>query len=335
MPAPTGPTPAPTIQPAEALIATTPGTILPSACPPIPSPTASFYTEYKIEHFTIYYTADVSFTQVLSASHYLEAAWRDIPAFLGYEPPDSPIRVYIGLPIKSGGTGSPTGVITLRKEAIDRDYAGIPHEFTHVLTRCYGPQWMEEGLAMYMQERFPAGEYRADVQISADSWSIGLLRANKWVDLWKFPIGQPDRTSPAITFELMRAYYESGSFVKYLIETYGVAAFRKMHDDVNGWFAAEKAYGKSIDALIEEWRHHLDNSTIPAKDCPKCIAHYFEWTDVDIWFDQHKNNLSGGIHEQVLQELKAVNEAFIRKDAQAMQQHVKAARQLLEANINK
>ncbi len=147
-------------------------------------------------------------------------------------------------------------------------------------------------------------------------------------------MGSPDRTSMANVFEEARAYWESGSFVKYLIETYGIDAFRKIHADTSGWMAAEEIYGKSADALIEEWRQHLANSTIPSQDCPECIMSFSDWTDIEIRFDQHKDSLGSDVREQVLQELLAVSEAFNRKDAQAMRQHIEAARRLSEANAS-
>lgn len=326
-----GSPPVPTIQRTEtpALVST-----LPSVPPPAASPTASLYTdynytEYKTEHFTIYYTAAVSPTQVLTVSQYLEAAWREVPAFLEREPPTSSIRVYIGLPSTSGLAGR--DVIVLRNDTITNDYAVIPHEFTHVLMEYSGLHWMDEGLAMYVQEQCPAGRYRAHNQIPVDSWSIGLLKANRWVSPWEFPKNWPLRDNPAAVFNELCTYWESGSFVKYLIETYGLSAFWKTYDDGMGWFAAEKVYGKSIDALIEEWRQHLADSTIPPEDCPDCILAFFNWADVEIQFYQHQDGLDTGIREQVMQELRAVYRAFDRKDAQAMQQHLEAARQLLEA----
>lgn len=318
-PGSTGPTPVPTIQRAE-------------------TPTPSFYTdysytEYETEHFTIYYTAEVSPTQVLTVSQYLEAAWREIPAFLEREPPTSPIRVYIGLP--STSTEFPGDeVIILGNDTIANDYAVIPHEFTHVLVGYSRVHWMGEGLAMYVEEQCPAGRYRGLAQIPVDSWSIGLLKANRWVSPLEFPKNWPLRDNPLAVFNEQRAYWESGSFVKYLIETYGLSLFWKMYDDPMGWFAAEKVYGKSIDALIEEWRQHLADSTIPPEDCPDCILTFFDWADLAIQFHQHQDGLDTGTREQVLQEFSAVYRAFDRKDAQAMQPHLERVRQLLETEIN-
>jgi len=327
---PTVTLPVPTASPTA-----TPTPVFPAGLP-TPGPDQ---TVHITDHFVIYYTAEISPAQVISVAHYLKAAWRDIPPFLGIEPPSRPIRVYLVLQMQTGvpGSASPTGVILIKKSDLlaNDDYSIVPHEFTHVLIGYSGPRWMEEGLAMYMQERSPAGHYSGIDSISVDSWSIGLLASNRWVTLWNFPIGHPERLSIAIVFEEQRAYWESGSFVKYLIETYGIDAFRKMHDDTSGWMAAEEVYGKSADALVEEWRQHLANSTIPLEDCPECIMGFFDWTDIEMQFDQHKDSLGSDVREQVRQELLAVNEAFNRKDAQAVRQHIEAARRLLETNTSK
>jgi len=77
----------------------------------------------------------------------------------------------------------------LRQDAIANDYVAVPHEFTHILMRHPGPQWMQEGLATYMQERFPAGSYRgvsqnlADSTIPAEDCPDCILTFFDWTDL--------------------------------------------------------------------------------------------------------------------------------------------------------
>jgi hypothetical protein len=46
------------------------------------------------------------------------------------------------------------------------------------------------------------------------------------------------------------AYILAGSFVGFLIETYGLPSFRSLYETEN----YEKVYGKSLDTLEKEWR---------------------------------------------------------------------------------
>ena len=320
------PTSTPTIRRSE-----TPAATPSASIPPSVSSTASYYTEYRTEHFTIHYTPEVSPTRIITVGQHLETAWREVPVFLEHEPPAFPINVYIGPQFDSSYVTS-TEAIMLRKDATA---STIAHEFTHILTGYSAPRWMEDGLAVYVQGQCSAELYWGCDQISADSWSIGLLRANRWVNPLDFRDSYwRDNPDPTVVYDELCAYWESGSFVKYLIETYGLSAFWEMHDDVDGWSAAEKVYGKSIDTLIEEWRQHLADSTIPPEDCPACILTTFEWADLEIQFYQHRNRLDTGTRELVVQEFEALKRSLDRKDAHAMQRHLEAARQLLGAEID-
>ena len=51
----------------------------------------------------------------------------------------------------------------------------------------------------------------------------------------------------------MTAYVFAGSFVKFLIETHGLAPFRSLYETSD----YEKVYGKSFATLEQEWRASL------------------------------------------------------------------------------
>ena len=287
------------------------------------------------DHFVIYYTDELPAAQLPALAEKLETAWDKIPVFLGVDPPSKPIRVYTGLHVSFGGWGLPEGVIVLHPSTLElKAYSVVSHEFTHVLTGYSGPPWMEEGLAVYMQEQFPLGDER-EPRISADSWSIALLEAGKWIPPWEGFIGITEQPDPQQDFDTFRFYQESGSFVKYLIETYGLAPFWKMHDDLNWWYAAQEVYGKPMDTLLAECQQHLEASTIPPEECPECISLYLDRSDIDITAYQHKDQLSSETQKRIDGELKAAGGAFLRLDAKGMQRHVQAARALLDTALQK
>lgn len=59
-----------------------------------------------------------------------------------------------------------------------------------------------------------------------------------------------------------RAYTIAGSFVSYLLRTFGTTPLKKVY--AHGNF--EEAYGKPLEALIGEWEHYLDEGTLSSRE---------------------------------------------------------------------
>lgn len=133
------------------------------------------------------------------------------------------------------------------------------HELTHIISRCINadaPSLTSEGLAVYMVA-YMTGEGRQidkkTIQFNDDGELIPLRK------LISLEIGTRE-SKPHIS------YPESGSFVKYLIETYGMERFQRLYAEVDKAQSTDeknrtinKVYGKSLDLLEKEWLSNLAN----------------------------------------------------------------------------
>ncbi|MEP7198537.1 MAG: hypothetical protein ABI874_01855 [Chloroflexota bacterium] len=167
---------------------------------------------------------------------------------------DTPLthRIAIYLPPRvfwQGGAAFGDRVIVI--SYADRAYTGVAprdyftHEGAHALTQAWGNiasagGMLGEGIAVYAT----GGHYRPDL---LDQSAAALASSPLFI-------------APAILrrdFSNLQheiAYTESGSFVKYLIEQYGLDKFRALVRRPNDWRAQ---YGKEYDALAQEWLTQL------------------------------------------------------------------------------
>lgn len=145
------------------------------------------------------------------------------------------------------------------------------HEM-HILWRGYGDNLLTHELAHIFTESFGSGPLRLSMQ-----WGIGinmgLVEGIATAADW--PVGEltPHETSASLrklglapdirrlvgasgfwTQASGRAYTLMGSFVRYLIDSYGIDVFKKAYP--NGDFVA--AYGKSAQELVTEWELYLE-----------------------------------------------------------------------------
>ncbi len=161
-----------------------------------------------------------------------------------------------------GGQARPASALVVTaiwpSSRADREMRRIlPHEITHLVNYQVSrnpynslPTWLEEGLAVYFQEvDDPTDE--TVLQEAIDEDRLIPLRAL----VGSFP-ADPDRA--------YLSYAESGSFVRFLMETYGsdkvgelVRIYRK---GVTHAEALDAVFGKTIDELEVEWRAWLGAS---------------------------------------------------------------------------
>jgi hypothetical protein len=134
--------------------------------------------------------------------------------------------------------------------------APIVHELTHVLagyTSANG-HWTQEGFASYMQDQY--GEDEAfPTQKMAHALVKVIRREGSFLPMLDvmrdrargkyFGLGTP--------WERWLAYTQSTSLTSYLIETYGVEKFLKIYDQPVEAVDFAGVYGKSVDALIDDW----------------------------------------------------------------------------------
>lgn len=136
-------------------------------------------------------------------------------------------------------------------DAADRQYI-ITHEATHTFTwNTMGRPvsvMLHEGVAVFTGMAF----YEAAGYIPLDDFCAIFRRAGK------LPLPSAAGEFGGHIADL-ETYYSAGSFVRYLIETYGAASFATLYTtgDYNG------VYGKSGAALEAEWLARLDARAVP------------------------------------------------------------------------
>jgi hypothetical protein len=127
------------------------------------------------------------------------------------------------------------------------------HEDTHLLSLYWGlpPYLFSEGLCQFMEGKL----FGKDVDIL----SKRLIERNKIYSL-KFLLN--DKNWDMVKEEI--AYPQVGSFVRYLINTYGLEKFKKIYKKLprNKAFREkikiiENIYSKSIQELEKEWKRYL------------------------------------------------------------------------------
>lgn len=132
---------------------------------------------------------------------------------------------------------------------LERQYMSA-HETTHqIASDSIGPAsstMLAEGLAMYTGQQY----LLEDGDVSLDGLSRAALDEGKLI-----PISRLSDGSVRFMGRLPHRYPydEAGSFVQFLIKTYGLSDFKRVY--TNGDYAG--VYGKSLSALDVEWVRYL------------------------------------------------------------------------------
>lgn len=134
--------------------------------------------------------------------------------------------------------------------AIHSVYSCHPHEVIHAITYSIGrpPAFFEEGLAIAY-----------DWQFALDQGDVHALAQRKLALQQLFPLRSILTTSRFQAHNSIISYIEAGSFVKYLIDTYGPDKMQSLvtvprHSNPQKIEAAfEEIYGQSISEMESEW----------------------------------------------------------------------------------
>lgn len=142
----------------------------------------------------------------------------------------------------------------------------------HILWRFYGDNMLAHELAHVFTEPFGTGPMRLSTRYLV-AVNMGLVEGAATAADWDVDELDPHEASAALrkmkkapdiealvgasgfwTQSSGRAYTLMGSFVRYLVDTYGVAKFREAYG--HGRF--EEAYGKTPAVLVAEWEAFVD-----------------------------------------------------------------------------
>ena len=135
------------------------------------------------------------------------------------------------------------------------------HEIAHIVQRAaldgpYGaPDWVMEGMAVYMQSE-PLGGQRDAIESAIRDNTVFSVRS------------MSSASSGAISGNVFLFYGEAWSLVNYLIETYGEQKFADYFAAINGGAgdaALEQVYGFNQDGLENAWRGSVG---LPPRSAP-------------------------------------------------------------------
>ncbi len=148
----------------------------------------------------------------------------------------------------------------------------IKHELAHVLTSDWSPWKVSLNVGLH-----------EGVAVAAD-WSEAGLSVHQWVKaMHQLKVSPPLNSVLGFGFWRhagSRSYLLAGSFIRYLIDTYGLEKLKKSFPLGN----LERTYGRDITSLEAEWRQFLTNE--------------INLTEYDIKYAERRLK-RGGIFEQV------------------------------------
>lgn len=137
------------------------------------------------------------------------------------------------------------------------DHGHIVHDLVHIVS--FGLVTEEQAREIYPLLKEGLAEYLAGEPWGrpVDKWAAGFLQEGKMIPLSRLLDADFFRNSnPVSTYTL------AASFVKYLIEHYGMEKFKQMY--CNNSFVL--AYGNSLPQLEKEWINHLSQIKVSAED---------------------------------------------------------------------
>jgi hypothetical protein len=144
------------------------------------------------------------------------------------------------------------GFMEMPLRGVRNNDGALLHEIVHI----YAPndnRFLAEGLAVYLHQKLAGNPAFPNYGRPLDADARGRLAHIESLEKLN-GVKTPRRLGTVLSEE--SAYILAGSFVGFLIESRGLAEFRKLYE--TGTY--EAAYGKSLAALESEWRTALARS---------------------------------------------------------------------------
>ncbi len=235
------------------------------------------WTVYESENYTFYYTeSTITKPELERIAEIQEDIFDFVSGFLGVEYTKK-IGYYLHPSREefksfAGGYVGESGKVHWLCEMCGTHYCtnwkGDPHEITHILSFEIGlPSTLfMEGLAIYV----------SDVYFGEESYSRSkILLENDAV----VPPSDLVRSLDFREHDPVVSYNVAGSFVAFMIETYGIERFLRLYSESPTTYASidmntERIYGKSFEDLENEWISFLqayEYEVLEIKDCKEMI----------------------------------------------------------------
>lgn len=136
----------------------------------------------------------------------------------------------------------------------------LEHEVAHLVTGRPGSSslMLSEGIAVYLENKFPMGldgenedvDDGVHLPVAADIFSNEFLPVHRLDSSIRNRSGGGVHTDDRdVQLRIFRAYRASGSFVKFLIERYGLRKFKTLYKGAS----FTSVYGKDLFQLNDEW----------------------------------------------------------------------------------
>lgn len=191
-----------------------------------------------------------------------EKAFRDITAYLSKKYRQGRIYIYVSdkhdIP-----RATKDNEVLIPANRIRGDAGGPPeiagrgpaivHELTHVIAPSRGKpnRYLDEGLAVFIQEKFGTDKAFPNMGEDVHQLTARLIKT----------VGEPisihkleETRNSSMTVNLRRlAYVQEGSFVRYLIEKFGIKDFMAMYEGKS----YETVYKKSLEDLERDWKEFI------------------------------------------------------------------------------
>ena len=141
------------------------------------------------------------------------------------------------------------GFLEMPLRGVRNNTGALLHEIVHI----YAPhnnRFLAEGLAVYLHTKLAANP--AFPNFGEDLWRLAVRSLSGVKSLQTLNDVRTPRPLSSVMDEQI-AYVLAGSFVRFLIESYGLVTFRRLYEMEN----YERVYEKSLDSLEKEWRLSL------------------------------------------------------------------------------
>jgi len=173
------------------------------------------------------------------------------------------------------GNGTSWGLASkIELYGVKEDQYPLVHEMTHSLLG-YGENFKknsgygyftQEGFASYMENKYGKGDSYSHLFVKSFIDSNKLIPISKLIDPTEDDsYFRPDPTSQTGATLMSMSYIHSASFIKYLIDTYGLEKFEKIYNEKNVAKKIEEVYGKNISEIENDWVSFIKNSQEPTK----------------------------------------------------------------------
>lgn len=170
----------------------------------------------------------------------MQVVKQEAPALLLFLESEEEMESITGFALEGKAVVKENGILYVFKRS---GHLSLQHEMGHLYSRrSWGPPaafWLSEGVAVYA-----AGDCAGD---DLHAWAAKLAVENKLADF--------DQLEKDAQFSKPEPHLQAGSFVKYIMEKYGVRSFRLLWE--KGLRATSEATGLELDMLLENWTTHI------------------------------------------------------------------------------